>query len=212
MEPQSCLFVRERARLLVLFPRPLPFQTTNLGKIWWRKISNLQNRIPHRRAERRFFSGLGQCTKAGAMEPQSRLFVRERARLLVLFPRPFPFQTKKMGIIWRKMPNLQNRIPHRRAERRFFFWARPMHQGGRNGATKPPFRARKGALTSVVSKALPFSNKKIGDNLEKNAQSTKPNPASTCRATIFFLGSANAPRRAQWSHKAAFSCEKGRAC
>ena len=43
-----------------------------------------------------------------------------------------------------------------------FFWARPMHQGGRNGATKPPFRARKGALTSVVSKALPFSNKKMG--------------------------------------------------
>jgi hypothetical protein len=50
-----------------------------------------------------------------------------------------------------KLPSLQNRIPHRRAERLFFFWARPMHQGGRNGATKPPFRARKGALTSVVS-------------------------------------------------------------
>ena len=150
---------------------------------------NLQSTKPNPASTCRatiFFSGLGQCTKAGAMEPQSRLFVRERARLLVLFPRPFPFQTKKLGTIWRKMPNLQNRIPHRRAERLFFFWARPMHQGGRNGATKLPFRARKGALASVVSKAPPFSNTKFGDNLEKNAQSTKPNPASTCRATIFF--------------------------
>ena len=90
MEPPSHLFVRERARLLVLFPRSLPFQTKKLGEIW-RKMPNLQNRIPHQRAERLFFSGLGQCTKAGAMEPQSHLFVRERARLLVLFPIPLPF-------------------------------------------------------------------------------------------------------------------------
>ena len=73
------------------------------------------------------------------------------------------FSNKKFGEIWRKMPNLQNRIAHQRAGRLFCFWARPMHQGGRNGATKPPFRARKGALTSVVSKARNFSNKKIGE-------------------------------------------------
>ena len=43
-----------------------------------------------------FFSGLGQCTKAGAMEPPSHLCVRERTRLLVLFPR-FDFSNKKNG-------------------------------------------------------------------------------------------------------------------
>ena len=149
-----------------------------------------------------------QGGRNGATKPP---FCARKGALTSVVCKALPFSNKKNGDNLEKMPNLQNRIPHRRAERRFFFWARPMHQGGRNGATKPPFRARKGALTSVVSKALPFSNKKIGDNLEKNAQSTKPNPASTCRATIFFLGSANAPRREQWSHKAAFSCEKGRA-
>jgi len=48
-----------------------------------------------------------------------------------------------------------------------FFWARPMHQGGRNGATKPPLRARKDALTSVVSKVRLFKQKnwgKCGEN------------------------------------------------
>ena len=157
------------------------------------------------------FYGVGRCAKAGATEPPIHLFVRERARLLVLFPRSVTFQTKSLGEIWRKMPNLQNRITHQRAGRLFCFWARPMHQGGRNGATKPLFRARKGALTSVVSKVRNCSNKKFGGNLEKNAQSTKPNYASTCRAIILFLGSANAPRRAQRSHQATFSCEKGRA-
>ena len=82
-----------------------------------------------------------------------------------------------------------------------FFMARPMHQGGRNGATNPLFRARKDTLTSVVSKVRNFSNTKFGGHLEKNAQSTKPNYASTCRAIILFLGSANAPRRAQRSHQ-----------
>ena len=118
MEPQSRLFVRERARLLVLFPRPFPFQT----KKWGQCRENVQSTKPNPASTCRatiFFSGLGQCTKAGAMEPQSRLFVRERARLLVLFPRPFPFQTKKWG------------------------------------------------------------------QCRENVQSTKPNPASTCRATIF---------------------------
>ena len=134
-----------------------------------------------------FMDGLGQCTKAGATEPPIHLFVRERMRLLVLFPRSVTFRTKKMGDIWRKMPNLQNRITHQRAGRLFCFWARPMHQGGRNGATKPPSRARKDALNSVVSKVRNFSNKKNGEHLDKNAQSTKPNYASRCRANIFFM-------------------------
>ena len=82
-------------------------------------MPNLQNRIPHQRAERIFFSGLGQCTKAGAMEPPSHLCVRERTRLLVLFPR-FGFSNKKIGGNVEKMPNLQNRIPHQRAGRIFF--------------------------------------------------------------------------------------------
>ena len=162
MEPQSCLFVRERARLLVLFPRPLPFQTTNLGKIWWRKISNLQNRIPHQRAEQLFFfwaRPMHQGGRNGATKPP---FCARKGALTSVVSKALPFSNKKIGDNLEKMPNLQNRIPHRRAERRFFFWARPMHQGGRNGATKPPFRARKGALTSVVSKAPPFSNNKFG--------------------------------------------------
>ena len=75
------------------------------------------------------------------------------------------------------MPNLQNRITHQRAGRCFFLWARPMHQGGRNGATKPPFRARKDALTSVVSKVRNFSNKKIVGNLEN-----MPNLQNSCGA------------------------------
>ena len=81
-----------------------------------------------------FFSGLGQCTKAGAMEPPSHLCVRERTRLLVLFPR-FDFSNKKIGGNVEKMPNLQNRIPHQRAGRIFFFWARPMHQDKRESVT-----------------------------------------------------------------------------
>ena len=81
----------------------------------------------------------------------------------------------------------------------FFPRARPMHQGGRNGATKPPFRARKVALTSVGSKVRNFSNNKIGGKLEKNAQSTKPNSAPTCRASFFFdvepVRTARTPKR-----------------
>ena len=70
------------------------------------------------------------------------------------------FSNQKKWEIWRKMPNLLYRVRHQRAGRWIFLWARPMHQGGRNGATKPPLRARKDALTSVVSKVRNFSNKK----------------------------------------------------
>ena len=138
-------------------------------------------------------------------------FRARKGALTSVVSKALPFSNKKNGDNLEK--NVQSTKPNPASTCRatIFFWARPMHQGGRNGATKPPFRARKDAPISVVSKVPPFSNKTIGDNLEKNAQSTKPNPASTCRATIFFLGSANVPRRAQWSHKAAFSCEKGRA-
>ena len=41
-------------------------------------------------------------------------------------------------------------------------------------------------------------------NLEKNAQSTIPGSASTCRAVDFFMGSANAPRRALGRQNATF--------
>jgi hypothetical protein len=41
-------------------------------------------------------------------------------------------------------------------------------------------------------------------NLEKNAQSTIPGSASTCRAMDFFMGSANAPRRALGRASATF--------
>ena len=112
-----------------------PFSKKKWGNLARRrKMPNLQNRIPHQRAERIFFSGLGQCTKAGAMEPPSHLCVRERTRLLVLFPR-FDFSNKKNWGNVEKMPNLQNRIPHQRAGRIFFFWARPMHQDGRGSVT-----------------------------------------------------------------------------
>ena len=111
-----------------------PFSKKKWENLARRKMPNLQNRIPHQRAERIFFSGLGQCTKAGAMEPPSHLCVRERTRLLVLFPR-FDFSNKKIGGNVEKMPNLQNRIPHQRAGRIFFFWARPMHQDGRGSVT-----------------------------------------------------------------------------
>ena len=99
-----------------------------------------------------------QGGRNGATKPPFRA---RKGALTSVVSKALPFSNKKkMGAIWRTMPNLQNRIPHQRAERLFFFWARPMQQGGRNGATKPPFRARKGALTSDVFKALPFSNKK----------------------------------------------------
>ena len=62
----------------------------------------------------------------------------------------------------------------------------------------------------VFPRSLTFRTKKMG-NLEKNAQSTIPGSASTCRAMDFFMGSANAPRRAQRSHQPTFSLEKKRA-
>ena len=204
------LFVRERARLLVLFPRSVTFRTKSLGEIW-RKMPNLQNRITHQRAGRLFCFWARPMHQGGRNGATKPLFRARKDALTSVVSKVRNFSNKKFGEIWRKMPNLQNRITHQRAGRLFCFWARPMHQGGRNGATKPPFRARKDALTSVVSKVRNFSNKKIGGHLEKNAQSTKPNYASTCRAIILFLGSANAPRRAQRSHQATFSCEKGRA-
>ena len=119
-----------------------------------------------------------------------------------------PFSKKKWeNLARRKMPNLQHRIPHQRAERIFFFWARPMHQGGRNGATKPPLRARKGALTSVVSKVRLFKQK-IGWKCGENAQSTKPNSASTCRA-IFFSGLGQCTKTGARAQRANFSVPEG---
>ena len=56
----------------------------------------------------------------------------------------------------------------------------------------------------VFPRSLTFRTKKIG-NLEKNAQSTIPGSASTCQAMDFFVGSANAPRRALGRQNATFS-------
>ena len=100
------------------------------------------------------------------------------------------------------MPNLLYRVRHQRAGRWIFLWARPMHQGGRNGATNPLFRSRKSALTSVVSKVSYFSNKKKLGNLEKNAQSTIPGSASTCRAMDFFYGNFLGLLRVTECHRA----------
>ena len=96
------------------------------------------------------------------MEPPSHLFVRERARLLVLFPRSVPFRTKNLGEFGENCPIYKSELRINVTSEYLFLWARPMHQGGRNGATKPLFRARKGALTSVVSKVRSCSNKKFG--------------------------------------------------
>ena len=106
------------------------------------------------------------------------------------------------------MPNLQNRIAHQRAGRLFCFWARPMHQGGRNGATKPLFVRERARLLVLFPRSVTFRTKELG-KFGENAQSTKPNYASTCRAIFLFLGSANAPRRAQRSHQATFRARKG---
>ena len=56
----------------------------------------------------------------------------------------------------------------------------------------------------VFPRSLTFRTKKMG-NLEKNAQSTIPGSASTCQAMDFFMGSANAPRRALGRQNATFS-------
>ena len=70
-------------------------------------------------------------------------------------------------------------------------------------------RTRKDALTSAVSKAPPFS-KKSGE-IWRKCPIYKTEFRINVPSEYFFLGSANAPRRAQWSHQAIFSCEKGRA-
>ena len=95
--PPSRLFVRERTRLLVLFPRSVTFQTKNWGK-FGEKCPIYKTELRINVPGEYFFSGLGQCTKAGATEPPSQLFVREKTRLLVTFPRSVTFQTKKRQI------------------------------------------------------------------------------------------------------------------
>ena len=52
-----------------------------------------------------------------------------------------------------------------------------------------------------------FQTQKLG-KFGENAQSTKPNYASTCLSVCFFMGLANAPRRAQWSHQATLPCSR----
>jgi hypothetical protein len=69
-----------------------------------------------------------------------------------------------------------------------------MHQGGRNGATKPPLRARKDALTSVVSKVRLFKQKNWGKCAEK-CPIYKTEFHINVPGEYFFLGSANAPRQ-----------------
>ena len=122
-----------------------------------------------------------------------------------------PFRTKNLGEFGENCPIYKSELRINVTSEYLFLWARPMHQGGRNGATKHFFVRERARLLVLFPKSVTVQTKSLGGNLEKNAQSTKPNYASTCRAIILFLGSANAPRRAQRSHQATFSCEKGRA-
>ena len=188
-EPPSHFFVRERTRLLVLFPKSVTVQTKSLGG---NLEKNAQSTKPNYASTCRahiFFSGLGQCTKAGATEPPSHFFVRERTRLLVLaVSKVRNCSNKKFG------GEFGEKCPIYKTELRINvpgdYFVSGLGQCTKAGATEPPshfFVRERARLLVLFPRPVTFRTTNLG-KFGEIAQSTKPNYASTCRAHILFNG------------------------